>query len=296
MLSCTQRAASSLCQKALQPADGWLWTGWVQFLASHFPQLLLPSSWDFERRERLTNYLEELSPHWLLREFQTSRPQTVEGSVWLQSYSWKVATARGSKANRTNKLWTWREIQCTNQKMAGTEGSILTAKSHCQQRAPHPVVQQARPHYGRSTGRYCSNTWCAKMKKSCGLCSESSYSGYHGMITGFLSGEGILTLSFIDFHIIEPLGTLVSLCTKHKTITCDLQGCDEIWKVQAPARSPEEKIGRRTLPIALSTCLAHRKCSKYDRNLCWKHLTLFRAHSKHTVNVKTLYIPVVAEK
>lgn len=33
------------------------WAGWTQFLASHFPQLLQPSSWGFERRGRSTELI-----------------------------------------------------------------------------------------------------------------------------------------------------------------------------------------------------------------------------------------------
>lgn len=33
------------------------WAGWIQFLASHFPQLLQPSSWGFESRRRSTELI-----------------------------------------------------------------------------------------------------------------------------------------------------------------------------------------------------------------------------------------------
>lgn len=122
------------------------WAGWIQLPRLHFPWLLWPNYWGFERRGGQTKLAAFKNCHRRLKEFQTSRPQALQVLVWLQSDSWKrVATAGESQADRFNKLWTWWEIRCYNQNIAGAEESIMKAKSHYQQRVPKTIPQHAPP-------------------------------------------------------------------------------------------------------------------------------------------------------
>lgn len=106
------------------------WAGWIQFLASHFPQLLQPSSWGFERRGRSTELITLKNyPHTVcLGNFKPqghklSKSQCDSSQIpgrWLLQ----------EKARQNQKLWTWQEIQCSDRKVSETEEPIVKAKSH----------------------------------------------------------------------------------------------------------------------------------------------------------------------
>lgn len=223
------------------------WAGWTQFLASHFPQLLQPSSWGFERRGRSTELITfKHSPHTVgSRNFKPqghklSKSQCDSSQIprrWLLQDKARqiepISSGLGRKCSVPIKMgWKWgTHLESKISLVAnGSKNSSSACSSSAWQHKCFHLVHKDDKKVWKSTVGIRERSWAE-----------------------------CLTLSFNWFdtrgQVLYLLWALVSLCEKHKTMLCDLQGCNKICKVLPQACSPKQKISRSYSPIAFSTLL-----------------------------------------